>query len=174
MAAEHRKSRRGGRNGSQPIYTEEIADEICDRLAAGESLRAICRDPHMPSDVAVKKWVTTRAVTFGLRYARARDIGFDSIAEEILEFGLGELRGPDGFIDNGEVQRLRLLSDNRKWLLAKLAPKRYGEKVTQEITGDPDAPLVTRIELVPIASTVRKLSPPTIEDGEEYGTKRRG
>ena len=145
------KRRRGGRNGSEALYTQALAEEICDRLATGEPLNVICRDAHMPSEAGVRKWVETRPA-FGMAYARARDFGYDSIAEGILE--LGALReavsGPDGYVDNGEVQRLRLLSENRKWLLAKMRPKQYGDKVTQEITGEDGGALITRIELVPV------------------------
>jgi hypothetical protein len=151
------RSRNGGRPDTGPVYTDEIAEEICDRLASGEPLAVICRDAHMPDEKAVRKWVQTRAETFGPMYARARDIGYDSIAERILELGedRAECIGPDGYIDNGEIQRLRMLSDNRRWLLAKLRPKQYGDKVTQEITGEDGGALITRIELVPVAARPR-------------------
>jgi hypothetical protein len=146
------RSGRGGRPDTGPVYTDALAEEICDRLASGEPLASICRDAHMPDEKAVRKWVQTRAETFGPMYTRARDIGYDSIAERILEIGedRAECIGPDGYIDNGEIQRLRMLSDNRRWLLAKLRPKQYGDKVTQELVGDADRPLVTRIELIPV------------------------
>src|SRR4051812_20660843 len=34
--------------GGPSIHADALAHEICDRIAAGESLRAICRDDHMP------------------------------------------------------------------------------------------------------------------------------
>ena len=150
--AERPKLRRGGRNGNEPVYTQALAEEICDRLSTGEPLNVICRDAHMPPEKTVRKWAVTRADTFGSMYARARDIGYDSIAEGILQFGdsKADCVGPDGYVDNGEIQRLRMLSDNRRWLLAKLRPKQYGDKVTQEITGEDGGALITRIELVPV------------------------
>jgi hypothetical protein len=170
----HRRPR-GGRPDTGPVYTDEIAEEICDRLAAGEPLASICRDAHMPDEKAVRKWVQTRAETFGPMYARARDIGYDSIAERILELGedRAECIGPDGYIDNGEIQRLRLLSDNRKWLLSKMQPKRYGDKVTQEITGEDGGALITRIELVPVDPRPRPMieHDPGRNDGFDGGKK---
>jgi hypothetical protein len=146
------RSRNGGRNGSAPVYSEELAEEICDRLATGESLYAICQDAHMPTEKAVRLWVETRPDSFAPMYTRAREFGYDSIAEAILSLGTDKAAcsGPDGYIDNGEVQRLRMLSENRKWLLSKMQPKRYGDKVTQEITGEDGGALITRIELVPV------------------------
>jgi hypothetical protein len=52
------------------------------------------------------------------------------------------------------------MSDNRKWILARMLPKQYGDKVTQELVGDGDRPLVTRIELVPVAPRPRAIEPP--------------
>jgi hypothetical protein len=95
------------------------------------------------------------AAKFASDYARAREIGYQKMAEEVIEISDEEVIGPDGYIDNGAVQRARLRAESRKWLLSKMLPKQFGDKVTQEITGDPDAPLVTRIELVPVARSCR-------------------
>jgi len=46
--------------GRRSSYTPEMADRICVRLGGGESLRAICRTPGMPSQRAVLGWATTR------------------------------------------------------------------------------------------------------------------
>lgn len=146
-------SRRGGRNGSTPVYTKAIADEICDRLSRGESLRSICRDAHMPSEMAVRLWAMDGEEAregFASRYARARQLGFDSIAEEILDISDENPVGPDGYVDNGAIQRARHRTDSRRWYLSKLLPSKFGDKVTQEIVGNDEQPLITRIELVPV------------------------
>jgi len=137
------------RNGSTPVYSEELAEVICDRLATGESLYAICKTPGMPGEKTVRGWAETRP-NFATKYTRAREFGYDSIAEQVMAISDQEFTGPDGFVDNGKVQAARLQTDSRRWFLSKLMPKRYGDKVTQEITGDGDNPLITRIELVPI------------------------
>ena len=174
------RSRNGGRNGNGPVYSEELAEEICDRLATGESLFAICQDAHMPSEKAVRLWVETRPDTFAPMYTRAREFGYESIAEAILSLGTDKAAcsGPDGYIDNGEVQRLRMLSENRKWLLSKMQPKRYGDKVTQEITGEDGGALITRIELVPVAAKTRPViehdaSREQAQDGRSSGKRRK-
>jgi hypothetical protein len=151
---------RGGRNGAQPVYTEAIAAEICDRLENGEPLNEICRSPHMPDPKAVRKWVHDRP-GFGPRYARAKSIGYERLADEVIEIGDSPCLGPNGYVDNAAVQRARLMSDNRKWLLSKVLPKIYGDKV--EISGDASAPLLTRIELVAVRP---KLTPPTVENDD--------
>jgi hypothetical protein len=153
-------AKRGGRNGSIPVYTDALADEICDRLAEGEPLNAICRSPGMPDQRAVRKWARERT-DFGPRYARARSIGYELLADEVIVIGDSPCVGPNGYVDNGAVQRARLMSDNRKWLLSKVLPRVYGDKV--EISGDANAPLVQRIELVAVRP---RLEAPAIDHEE--------
>ena len=141
--------KRGGRNGVH-VFTEKLLEEILDRVASGESLRSICRDPAMPEEMAVRKWVRKWPDTVGSQYARAKEMGLESIAEEVIEIGDSDIT-VNGIPDNALVQRARLMCDNRKWLLSKLLPRQFGDKVTQELTGDPDRPLVTMIQLVPVA-----------------------
>ncbi|RPJ31895.1 MAG: hypothetical protein EHM17_14725 [Verrucomicrobiaceae bacterium] len=80
-------------------------------------------------------------------YARARENFVERIANEVMELSdvdVGET--PDGRKDWAAVQKHKLQVDTRKWLLSKLAPKKYGEKI--EISGDKESPLVHRIERV--------------------------
>ena len=130
----------------QPFkYTKALADEICERLANGESLRAICRDEHMPSDFAVRNWVIHDLEGFASHYTRARDAGLDVLADEVLEIaddGTNDWmekylkNGGTIVVENGEAMaRSRLRFDARRWYLSKLAPKRYGDKQTVELSG---------------------------------------
>jgi hypothetical protein len=160
---------RGGRNGSQPVYTEELAEEILERIADGESLSEICREAHMPTHWAVLLWVSEdRPPGFAHQYARAREAGCYKMAEEIIAISDADYMGPDGFVDNAAIQQARLKSDNRKWALSKMLPKTYGDKVTQELVGNPDQPIVNRIELVPVDPIVRAIPSRTrIEDSRD-------
>jgi hypothetical protein len=133
-------------------FTQEIADCICARLAGGESLRAICRDDDMPSRQTVANWLAKDADFFG-QYARARDVALDDMADELLEIAddgsndwmiRKNADGSDGpEVLNGEhVQRSKLRVDTRKWVLSKLAAKKYGDKLALEHGGVDGAPLV--------------------------------
>lgn len=148
--------------GRPSEYTTEIASEICERLAAGESLRAICRDDGMPSEAAVRGWVIDNREGFAAQYARAREAQAHSIAEELLEISDDgsndwmERSGKDGEAGwqlNGEhVQRSRLRADTRKWLLSKMLPKVYGDKLTLDATVARRAEDMTDDELAAIAA----------------------
>lgn len=121
------------------MYTEEIAVEICQRLAEGETLRSICCDEHMPRRSTISAWVATNREGFSDRYARARDMQIEYWADEIIEIADDasndwmERNGGEeneSWIVNGEhVSRSKLRTENRKWLLSKLKPERYGDKV---------------------------------------------
>jgi hypothetical protein len=67
-------------------------------------------------------------------YTRARERLLDMKAEELEEIGERAARADTAV----EVAGLRLQSDNRKWLLSKLVPKKYGEKVA--VGGADDLP----------------------------------
>ncbi len=137
-------------NMSKSAYTPELAAEICERLAAGESLRAICRDDHMPDERSVRRWALDNVDGFAPQYARARDTGLDAVADELLEIADDgrndwvEKNDPEnpGYVFNGEhSSRSKLRVDTRKWYLSKLAPKKYGDKTSMELTGADGGPV---------------------------------
>lgn len=133
--------------GRPCTYSHAIAEKICERLAGGESLNAICKDVGYPPAQTVRQWVVDDRHGFASRYARARDIGLDFLADEIIEIAntpeVGErveITEADG--ENPEKKKItqadmiehrRLKVDARKWYLSKLAPKRYGDRTHVEI-----------------------------------------
>jgi hypothetical protein len=134
--------------GRRSVYTEEAADEICRRIADGETLPEICRDEHMPPRQTVLQWDADNREGFASRYARARDRQIEHWADELLSISDDANndwmerndKGGDGWQINGEhIQRSRLRSDNRKWLLSKLKPGKYGDRLA--VGGDADNPI---------------------------------
>jgi len=122
-------------------YSSELAAEILARLEAGESLRSICKDVHMPDESNVRRWARENVEGFAEPYARARDLGLDAMTDRLLEIA-DDARQTD---DQTAVQRSRLMVDTRKWILSKLAPKRYGDRLVQEISGPDGAAIKTLI-----------------------------
>jgi hypothetical protein len=110
--------------GRKSTYTPEIAEEICRRLAHGESLAGICRDSHMPPPSTVRKWAVEDVSGFGARYARARQDQANHLAESIIEIA-----------DNATDANLaRLQIDARRWYAAKVAPKAWGDNMQVSVT----------------------------------------
>ena len=69
--------------GRPTIFSQELADEICERLADGESLKGICASPEMPNRSTVFRWLASNK-DFCDTYARAREAQADVLADEIL------------------------------------------------------------------------------------------
>jgi hypothetical protein len=111
------------------IKSTEIVEEICRRLANGEPLTHICRDEHMPEPRTVRLW-QLEDEQVAARIARARDIGFDAIAEECLTISDDKEEDP---------QSRRVMVETRLKLLAKWCHRRYGDKVELEHSGKIDS-----------------------------------
>lgn len=121
-------------------FSTELADLICERIADGESLRAICADEGMPAKSTVFKWLSLHS-DFADQYAHAREAQADSLFDEILgiaDDGTNdwmERKDEDGEVfgwrENGEALRRSVLRvDARKWMAGKLRPKKYGDKLS--------------------------------------------
>jgi hypothetical protein len=82
------------------------------------------------------------------RYARAREVLIERLASETLALAdqapamVTDERGVTRY-DSAAVQHQRLQVDTRKWLLSKLAPKKYGERL--ELAGDADSPIAAAV-----------------------------
>lgn len=135
--------------GRPSLYSLELAAAICERLAMGESLRAICSDDDMPAMSSVFLWLTKHK-EFSEQYAHARAAQADALADDVLTIADDgrndwmERHGKDdaGWVANGEhVQRSRLRVDARKWYAGKLAPKKYGDRVQAEVSGEGGGPI---------------------------------
>ena len=124
------------------ILTKKLTEVICTRMAEGESLRAICRDDEMPALGSVFRWVASNQ-SFREQYEAAMAQRAESLFEEILEIAdettLDTLSTEHGEKPNSEwISRSRLRVDARKWMLSKMLPKKYGEKLA--IGGASDLP----------------------------------
>ena len=105
-------------------FSQQIADEICERLAEGESMRSILRDAHMPASSSVYKWLRF-VPDFAEQYARAREDQADTIADQTVWIADTE----------EDPQRARVRIDARKWYAGKLRPKVYGDRIDHEHKG---------------------------------------
>lgn len=106
--------------GRPSIYTPELCDRICERLGNGEPLRTICKDDDMPVGATVYSWIRLYP-EFLERYEKAKQESSDALVEEMLSIADDE--NPE------DTQRARLRVDTRKWIAAKLKPKKYGEQI---------------------------------------------
>lgn len=177
-------------------YTEEVAAKICERIAQGKTLRAICRGDTdvegvdspgwCPHFTTVYDWLNQNE-DFALRFARARDIGADAIAQETLDIADTPVEGrieTDKVDRDGapytEVRRADMIEhrklqiDTRLKLLSKWNPKKYGESSRLDIgnaDGEPfkiagAADVDTAARIVALFAAVEKRL--AAQDDEDY------
>ena len=149
----------------KPIYNPaDYYDEICEWLAAGKTLASYSRQPGKPSVYSVYDW-RAKDVEFAQRFARAREAGFDVMADELEQIAEQPSEHPD------DVAHRKLRVWTRLQLLARWSP-RYSERSTVQVGGDPagvpiqidDAERVKRIESLLATAAARKASQPGADD----------
>ena len=143
------------KRGRPTKHTEALAREICQCMADGASLRGICRAERMPAESTVRGWAIDDVEGFSAQYARGVELRAMRWAEEALEIaddGSNDWikRQSEGgeihvICDHEHIQRSRLRVDTRKWLLSKVLPKVYGDKLQH--TGDGGGPIRVRPDL---------------------------
>lgn len=115
------------------MFSQEVADTICARLAEGLSLRKACEQEGAKVPT-ILLWVDSHPA-FAEQYTRARAVGYALLADEILEISDGDGDALGDKLDQERVARARLRVDSRKWMLSKMLPKIYGDKTETAITG---------------------------------------
>lgn len=121
-------------------YTRKVADQICERMSRGETLRQICKTEGFPAAPTVVKWSEQDIDGFRERYAHARSSLLDHWAEEIVEISDDasgdEIETETGSRQNSEfAARSKLRVETRKWLLSKLRPDLYGDRQQVQHSG---------------------------------------
>lgn len=106
--------------------TPEVIEKIVTGLSEGTPLRELCREDGMPAWRTVYDWMAADA-DFAAEVARARQIGYDALAEQTL----GIADGTRAISEHVQLSKLRI--DTRLKLLACWDPKRYGNKQTVDV-----------------------------------------
>lgn len=144
--------------GRPCAYTPEIGEAICRRLAEGQSLTSVCDDPELPSRASVIRWllaqetkvepdaqggdrevVVPKYPEFRNNYELARKIGYMLMADELVDI-VDDARNDwiereirkgifIPMVNQEAISRSRLRADKRQWILAKMLPKIYGDKL---------------------------------------------
>ena len=159
LAAKEKKT------GRPSTYTKETAEKICELLSDGIPLREICRMEGMPAWRTVYDWMYKddalgeEGAGLSAAIARAREIGYDAMAEECLiiadtpkigfkkTFNSGSEEDEDSMtvVEEDMLGHRKLQIETRLKLLAKFNPKKYGDRM--QVAGDPENPLETKVDL---------------------------
>jgi hypothetical protein len=148
LQAKDTKPKTKRRVGRPSSVTEAVQIEICARLGGGENLTQICRDPKLPNRSTITNALASGKPEFSefvVRYARARDALLDAYADQIVMISddgttdyitkVGRNGHEYEAVDQEHIQRSRLRVDSRKWLLSKLRPNEYGDRIEAVASG---------------------------------------
>ncbi len=125
------------KRGRPEKWNQDLADKVCQKIAEGYSMRTVCAPEEMPAIATLFRWLRDHE-SFREQYARATEERTEAMAEDILDIaddGSNDLmtiqKGDYEYeIENKEVtNRSRLRVDTRKWIMAKMKPKKYGDKL---------------------------------------------
>lgn len=108
------------------MYSEKLADQICEQIASGISLIKICKANDMPNKSTVMRWLEDKP-EFATKYARARELMADHYFDEMQEIA------DSATAETVQMAKLRL--ETMRWRVSKLLPKKYGDKIETEHTG---------------------------------------
>ncbi|HEY8872960.1 MAG TPA: hypothetical protein VIM52_08010, partial [Stellaceae bacterium] len=127
-------------------FAAKLGAKICAEIAAGQSLVEVCEQPGMPDARSVRRWVAARP-EFRDAYLTARALWCHAVAEDLNALAdsapaVAAAADAREGNSNAAVAALRLQIDSKKWLLSKLNPAQFGDRLATEITGKDGGPLM--------------------------------
>lgn len=122
-------------------YEPAKAIKICERIAEGETLSAICEDEGMPQRSTFRRWMV-RQPELRKAYEAARELQSHSLFDEALDL---VRRLKTGELENAQVNAYRVALEQLRWSAAKLNPAQYGEK--QNPSGVLNVQIITSLDL---------------------------
>lgn len=104
--------------GRPTIYTQELADRICEHIAGGNSLRSFCAQEDAPGISSVTRWIVSKP-EFWAQYVQAREAAGYAHADHIADLSQR--------VESGDIepQAARVAMDGRKWSAERMAPKTH-------------------------------------------------
>lgn len=143
----------GGLEGKTDSDIEsEYVDLLCAAISTSEKgMNRICKaiqkeNPDFPSVWSFLRMFRDNA-GYAQQYARAKEEQADVLADQIIDISDDDSCDvafkDDGtpYVNQENIQRAKLRVDSRKWIAARLKPKKYGDKVTNEMTGPNGGPI---------------------------------
>jgi hypothetical protein len=133
--------------GKKPAikWTEELENSICAEMSINAiSLEQICKENGFPCARSIYRHIIEDE-EFSRKYARARELQLQVLADEIIPLADKDricqkktikADGSEEVVILDQVERTKLQIESRKWLLSKLAPKKYGDRIQQDISGE--------------------------------------
>jgi hypothetical protein len=148
------RSKKAHKEGKS-LFTDKLGEEICERMCNGEAPSVVCKDPRMPNYSTVLRWTLSddpKYEAFRIMFEEARKIMWLYHADQMLQIADDSTNDyvdrynkfteeTERVFDNENSQRSKLRIDTRKWLLSKMLPHVYGDKVDVSVGGRDGKPI---------------------------------
>lgn len=115
-------------------FSQDLFDRICEQIAGGKSLREICKASTMPNRRTFMRWIDGNE-KLTAQYSDALNMRAEHFFDEIIDIADGK----------ADPQKTRVQIHARMWVLARMNPKKYGDKFTSELTGEGGGPISIKI-----------------------------
>lgn len=148
-------------------FDQAVADEFIERMVAGETIKVICSDAHMPSNNTIWEWQNGKMgapSSWIDDYARGRIKQADAFANDTIAIadsidddghnaGITALNNLDEnateterrrayfFAKKRSIEGAKLMIATRQWAAARMNARCWGDRVTLEHVGDTDRPI---------------------------------
>jgi hypothetical protein len=156
---------RVGKNKPRVTNSDEILSTIFDRISGGESVNTICSKPDMPSRASFFRWLKDDESLLA-RYNIAIETRAYLFAEEIIQIADEEPpRTAKGSMDSAFVAWQKTRIDARKWIVSRMLPKVYGDKIDLTSKGDVFDPV--RAIIMAVQGTSLPVCSGAVADDEE-------
>jgi hypothetical protein len=123
----------------QRMIDPQTVSAICEAIAQGDSLRKACQ-AHNVSESTFRLWEKEDS-SISTQYAQARETRANRWAEEFIEISDTIQTSDNAQLDRNEIERAKLRLDARKWIVSRILPKQYGDRVQNVVSGPNDGPV---------------------------------
>lgn len=123
------------------------ADRIFADMQEGKSLRQICRENGWPHST-VLAWLGKE---FSDQYAQAQEQRADYYFDEMIEIA------DEVPADKNAIAAARLRIDTRKWIMGRMNPKKYSDRVNVDMSGETKVTHDGTVEFTPTDMAISRL-----------------
>jgi hypothetical protein len=154
----------------------ELAELVPEFMAEGVSMRQACIKAGLTAQTFLR--AVDDSPGLAERYAQARGALLDAMVDQIL--ALADAPVPlldNGATDPGLVRQRQLQIDARRWVLSKLAPSKYGDRLDVQVSDSrisiTGALAAAQMRLADVVDVTPRLAPPDADaDADDAGGGR--
>lgn len=146
------------------VYAPEVWESICERIANGETLGAICSEEGYPCKVRVYKYIKAHP-EFEIEYRRARERQVETFVDQLIEIADDgrndwmEKQGRNGTyiaLNDEHIRRSQIRVQVRQWIAERVMARKYGPQARLDVSNPDGSMRPTKLLLAPASEELIK------------------